>query len=59
MQGGGYAGGSNARFLKPDIEGLRAALVHFAGSGQDDPKPKRLWDDRVATNGIRASGGQH
>lgn len=37
----------------------KGALVHFAGSGQGDPKPKRLRDDRLATNGIRAPGGQH
>ncbi len=35
------------------------ALVHLAGAGRDDPNPKRLGNDQLATNGIWASGRQH
>jgi hypothetical protein len=40
-------------------KGHYPALVHSAGPGRDDPNPKLLCDDRVATDGIRASGRQH
>jgi hypothetical protein len=32
------------------------ALVHLPGAGRDDPNPKRLCDDRLATGGIWAGG---
>jgi hypothetical protein len=41
----------------PEVVGT--ALVHSAGRRRDDPNPKLLCDDRVATDGIWASGRQH
>jgi transposase len=41
------------------MEVHHAALVHLAGRGRDDPNPKLLCGDRLATDGIRASGRQH
>jgi hypothetical protein len=35
------------------------ALVHFADEGQDDPNPKRLYDDPLATDGIWAPSREH
>ena len=35
------------------------ALVHFQTEGEITPNPKLLCDDRLATDGIRASGRQH
>src|SRR5277367_2690278 len=35
------------------------ALVHFRTEGEITPNPKLLCDDRLATDGIRASGRQH
>jgi hypothetical protein len=35
------------------------ALVHFPTEGEITPNPRPLCDDRMATDGIRASGRQH
>ena len=35
------------------------ALVHFRTEGEITPNPGLLCDDRMATDGIRASGRQH
>jgi hypothetical protein len=37
----------------------RWALVHSTDQRRDGPKSKLLCDDRLATDGIRASGRQH
>src|SRR5277367_4639579 len=37
----------------------KMALVHFRTEGEITPNPKLLCDDRLATDGIRASGRQH
>ena len=46
---------------RPALSILRVgeALVHFQTEGEITPNPKLLCDDRVATDGIRASGRQH
>jgi hypothetical protein len=37
----------------------RRALVHFSTEGEITPNPGLLCDDRMAPDGIRASGRQH
>jgi hypothetical protein len=41
------------------VEHRLLALVRLAGPGRDDLNPKLLRDDRLATDGIWASGRQH
>ena len=38
---------------------IRGALVHSQMAGEKAPNPKLLSDDRLGTDGIRASGHQH
>jgi hypothetical protein len=49
----------NGPFLRALLWGIGRALVHFQTEGELTPSPRLLCDDRLTTDGVRASGHQH